>query len=40
MRGRGYEAVKVAAEIAVPIAIVVAWGVVSFFAALRIFRWE
>ena len=25
MRGRGYEAVKVAAEIAVPIAIVVVW---------------
>jgi ABC transporter DrrB family efflux protein len=28
------------AGVAVPIAIVVAWGVVSFFAALKIFRWE
>jgi len=28
------------AGVAVPIAIITAWGVVSFFAALRLFRWE
>lgn len=32
--GAGMEAV------AVPLAIIVAWGVVSFFAALALFRWE
>jgi ABC-2 type transport system permease protein len=28
------------AAVSIPIAIIVAWGVVSFFAALALFRWE
>ena len=28
------------AGVSIPIAIIIAWGTVSFFAALRLFRWE
>ena len=28
------------AGVAAPIAIILAWGVASFFASLKLFRWE
>ena len=28
------------AAVSVPIAILIAWGIASFFAALALFRWE